>query len=341
MFDDNRLYVKKAISPVVAVALLLVVAVIAVVGFQSWFSTYLSGDFVKIEGQTSDSSGSDIRMEKIIDNVLWVINDIADNYTIDKLEIDGNVCNNVSNLSLGLNPIDVSDCIVNITSSSPSVVMYTGDKISEKYFYVKDAVIDSDNGVSGMSTSLSCTTDVDVDGQILWTCALYPMTNTTFEGRLDVNDGNVTIVDDGCWLKDDKSSCVNNFIIDGCGVGTVLDKGTGLCWQRNMSSFYDYDGTTLNWTDAKNYCSGLSLGGHSNWNLPTKEELMSLTDLSRSSPAIVGGNNNKFQNVVNNLYWTVSTYHAAGNAWIVNLYGGGGYFNDKSSSYYVTCVVRN
>ena len=35
--------IKKAISPVVATALLLVVAVVAVVGFQTWFNTYQTG----------------------------------------------------------------------------------------------------------------------------------------------------------------------------------------------------------------------------------------------------------------------------------------------------------
>ena len=44
---------KKAIGPVVASALLLVVAVVAVVGFQGWFNNYSSGMFSNTETQSN------------------------------------------------------------------------------------------------------------------------------------------------------------------------------------------------------------------------------------------------------------------------------------------------
>jgi len=46
---------KKAISPVVATALLLVVAVVAVVGFQAWFNTYNTSLNSKVEQQGTNS----------------------------------------------------------------------------------------------------------------------------------------------------------------------------------------------------------------------------------------------------------------------------------------------
>ena len=49
---------KKAISPVVATALLLVVAVVAVVGFQTWFNTYQSENFAKLNEQTAAGSAA-------------------------------------------------------------------------------------------------------------------------------------------------------------------------------------------------------------------------------------------------------------------------------------------
>lgn len=54
---------KKAISPVVATALLLVVAVVAVVGFQSWFATYQSGINVQVEQESAQ--GSAISIERL------------------------------------------------------------------------------------------------------------------------------------------------------------------------------------------------------------------------------------------------------------------------------------
>jgi len=57
---------KKAISPVVATALLLVVAVVAVVGFQSWFTTFQSKSFVDIEQKTD--TGASITIERLEGN---------------------------------------------------------------------------------------------------------------------------------------------------------------------------------------------------------------------------------------------------------------------------------
>jgi len=48
------LKIKKGISPVVATALLLVVAVVAVVGFQTWFSSYQGGVETQVEGESGE-----------------------------------------------------------------------------------------------------------------------------------------------------------------------------------------------------------------------------------------------------------------------------------------------
>jgi len=61
---------KKAISPVIATALLLIVAVIAVVGFQIWFGTFSSGLFVKTQTQSSNSV-SNTQIENLIGNSLY------------------------------------------------------------------------------------------------------------------------------------------------------------------------------------------------------------------------------------------------------------------------------
>jgi hypothetical protein len=57
------------------------------------------------------------------------------------------------------------------------------------------------------------------------------------------------------------------------GDGTVIDKNTGLMWQK------DDDGKQRNWNDSRDNCSSLSLAGHSDWRLPS---LQNLTDLWKS-----------------------------------------------------------
>ena len=58
---------KKAISPVVATALLLVVAVVAVVGFQTWFASYQSSVEAQVEDQAE--TGVAVSSERVEGNV--------------------------------------------------------------------------------------------------------------------------------------------------------------------------------------------------------------------------------------------------------------------------------
>jgi flagellin-like protein len=344
--NNNFFSQKKAISPVVATALLLVVAVVAVVTFQGWFGNLESSIFSDVEIKSNSATDNTLSVDSIVGNTLYVKNNVEDNLSINDLKIGDIVCNVSKNLSLGMNEVDVSSCINNVSISTPDVVIITDNQVVQKSVFLKDAKVSSDSSSGSgdeesiLSSSLSCDIDSDGDNYFDWTCANYPMTNTTFEGKFDLDDNfdedsqGVT-VDYNCWLKGDKSSCEDNFVVDGCGTGTVLDLGTGLCWQRNMST-----AGQRTWENAKTYCSGLSLGGHSNWYLPSRQELVSITDLSRSSPAIVGGNN-KFTNVQGSHYWSVSTYSPnTAYAWPVDFgYGGGA--NIKTYSNYVTCVVRN
>src|SRR5208283_3026477 len=50
------------------------------------------------------------------------------------------------------------------------------------------------------------------------------------------------------------------------GNSTGSDNVTGLMWQKQD------DGTTRTWANAGTYCSSLSIGGYSDWRLPTVTE---------------------------------------------------------------------
>jgi hypothetical protein len=54
------------------------------------------------------------------------------------------------------------------------------------------------------------------------------------------------------------------------GDGTVTDRNTGLMWQK------DDDGKQRSWDSSLTYCKNLSLGGHSDWRLPSLQNLISL-----------------------------------------------------------------
>ncbi|WP_367270347.1 DUF1566 domain-containing protein [Sulfurovum sp.] len=112
-------------------------------------------------------------------------------------------------------------------------------------------------------------------------------------------------------------------------VGDVVrDSSTGLEWQD------DSIGSTLTWESAITHCEELSLDG-GGWRLPTVNELVSLVDDSRASPAI----DPVFQNTASGNYWSSTTYaRTTYHAWYV-------YFSDgrqdvyyKYANYYVRCV---
>ncbi|MEZ4220601.1 MAG: DUF1566 domain-containing protein [Polyangiaceae bacterium] len=62
---------------------------------------------------------------------------------------------------------------------------------------------------------------------------------------------------------------------------TALDHATCLMWQTNV------DATARDWAAADTYCQNLGVGGHTDWRLPTRAELISLTDFTTQAPATV------------------------------------------------------
>lgn len=330
---------KKAIGPVVAITLLLVVTVVSTMGFQTWFNIYQSNMNSNVETQTSDSIGATV-IEGIIANQLYIKNR-AGNLTILGVELDGFDCNISGNYSGSILNFSLSNCIDNITTSTPEILVKTKSQIIQVKDYVKDVVNYGSSGGGSISTSLSCTTDSDGDGDILYTCAVYPMINTAYEGDLDVDDSDLIQAPDfSCLFSGDKSHCDSNFIIGGCDIDangindTLLDIGSGLCWQRNMSA-----SGSMNWDAARAYCDILDLGGHTDWHLPSRSELVSITDVSRFNPAIVGGNN-KFSNIASvAYYWSSSTFGGqTTSAWTINSYRGEIGDIQKSNNYRVVCV---
>ena len=104
------------------------------------------------------------------------------------------------------------------------------------------------------------------------------------------------------------------------GDGTVKDNVTGLIWQKAVPATQAF-----NWTDAQNYCATLTLAGRV-WHLPTRIELLSIVDFTRTSPAI---DTTAFPGTPGGKYhWTSSPWVVSQIAtkpqysWIVNFFEG-------------------
>jgi len=124
-------------------------------------------------------------------------------------------------------------------------------------------------------------------------------------------------------------SCAD-FIRDNAN-NIVTDIFTNLQWQDDAA----VTSTIKNWQDAIDYCETLSLGGHSDWHLPSKNELQSIIDSSMHNPAI----SSVFQNRSSYYYWSSTTVASTSiYSWGVFIENGAGSWGDKTYDGYVRCV---
>ena len=119
----------------------------------------------------------------------------------------------------------------------------------------------------------------------------------------------------------------------GLGANTFTDKDTNLMWQDNSEVTNNHK----NWHGAITYCNNLTFGGYSDWRLPDKKELFSITDVTRYDLAI----KSEFQNV-STYYWSSSTRaNNSGGAWLVEFSKGQSGNNNKNLSYNLVRCVRD
>jgi hypothetical protein len=107
------------------------------------------------------------------------------------------------------------------------------------------------------------------------------------------------------------------------GDGTVTDNVTGLVWQKATAANQSQAG-------AITYCTNLSLGGFSDWRVPSIVEIVSLVDTSHSGPAI---DTAYFPGTQSTAYWTSSSTQ-----WNVDFIDGSSGFSGASSLFPVRCV---
>lgn len=124
------------------------------------------------------------------------------------------------------------------------------------------------------------------------------------------------------------------------GNGTVTDGKTNLIWQKCSAGLSGTNcetgsASTQNWQTALTTCNGLSLAGKA-WRLPSTNELLSIVDMNKASPAI---DTAFFPATVADSYWSSSTYVSSTTlAWLVLFGLGGSSASYKTANFYVRCV---
>lgn len=101
---------KKTISPVVATALLLVVAVVAVVGFQTWFKDYQSG--IQADAEQKSQLSANVDILELTNGTVYVKNGGADEIKVDII-LEDDVCTEEGNVTIAgssTKKVSLSDC---------------------------------------------------------------------------------------------------------------------------------------------------------------------------------------------------------------------------------------
>lgn len=125
---------KKAIGPVIATSLLIVVAVASIVGFQGWFNSFESSTFTDIEQKNSDETS--ISIEGVVGNNLYLKkNSNKNNLSIIDVKMNGNSCSISGNYSSKINELDLSSCDAYKTAGKNEITVVSNNKVINNYFF--------------------------------------------------------------------------------------------------------------------------------------------------------------------------------------------------------------
>ena len=104
---------KKAISPVVGTALLLIVTVVSILSYQNWFTTYSSS----IHNEVEIKNNNNLNIETISGDLLYIKNDKNNNLSIKEIQVNGETCLTNVNISPGVKGIDIKLLLLLISTS--------------------------------------------------------------------------------------------------------------------------------------------------------------------------------------------------------------------------------
>ena len=138
------------------------------------------------------------------------------------------------------------------------------------------------------------------------------------------------------------ASCPRFVVLSNFANAAVLDRETGLVWERSPGDTNN-DGIVtnrdaLNWVDGRLHCADKSIGGRKGWRLPSVIELASLVDPSVPSSALTLPLGHPFMNVQSDDYRSATAVARNSSVWGVRFDLGIVTADTETSPKFVWCV---
>lgn len=178
--------------------------------------------------------------------------------------------------------------------------------------------------LTGLLAAMSCGAQVTISS-VSTSCPVANTGQTTsyYEG----DDGSL---ETGVPWPDPRFTVITNGADE-----VVIDNLTGLQWVKAPHSLSGNSGVMV-WNSAIDFCNNLVYAGSSDWRLPTCNELVSLVDFGRYSPALPSGHPFFFADVEDGFYWSSTSVASSTNAaWFLARCNGDVSYSQKTDSYYL------
>jgi hypothetical protein len=135
------------------------------------------------------------------------------------------------------------------------------------------------------------------------------------------------------------SNCPRFIVLADWNSEAVLDRETGLVWEKSVGSA---ESDRQFWVQALSHCNNITVGNRKGWRLPTAQELASLLDPTRANPSLPAGH--PFTNIqrpgINEsiFAWSATNSVDPDSAWGVFFLNGDVFTDGKDGSNFVWCV---
>jgi len=127
---------KKGLSAVVVVVLFLLVAIISVIGFGNWYSSFQTNLQSDMEIENDGVLTNFLVIDRIVGDKLYLVNKAEVNKTIQGIFVNGVDCRIYDENIFNIKSFNISSCLLEFSDEDVELVVQTNKGIFKKQVYI-------------------------------------------------------------------------------------------------------------------------------------------------------------------------------------------------------------